>query len=434
MAEVIVMPKLGLTMKEGTIGKWFKNEGDHVKEGEVLLEVTTDKLTNEIEASCSGILRKIIVPAGDATGCLEPIAIIGDADEDIAGLFTAPTSETAPVQGGVQDQKETAEKVVKTVKQTGRIVAAPAAKKRAKELDIDLENVIGTGPNGRITLNDVDAYSAEKETVKASPMARKTADALNVDMTAMHQDGRIMKADVIDYYTAEHIMALAKPEETRQPMNAMRKTIASRMHYSWQTSPAVTYDMKVDMTALTTLKNHLKQVQKVTFTDLLVKIAAKTLLEFPLVNASIDNDEIILRNYANIGVAVALEEGLIVPVVKYANVKGLSAISKEIKQLASDAKQNQLSGDALSGGTFTITNLGMFGMNAFSPIINQPEVAILGVNAIEDTLVKCEGEIVTKPMMTLSLSADHRVVDGAVAANFLRRMKTYIECPEVLLL
>jgi pyruvate dehydrogenase E2 component (dihydrolipoamide acetyltransferase) len=172
----------------------------------------------------------------------------------------------------------------------------------------------------------------------------------------------------------------------------------------------------------------------VTFTDLLVKIAAKTLLEFPLVNASVDGDDIILRNYANVGVAVALEDGLIVPVVKYANVKGLGAISKEIRQLASEAKQNQLSSDALSGGTFTITNLGMFGMNAFSPIINQPEVAILGVNAIEDVLIKYEGEMMVKPMMTLSLSADHRVVDGAVAANFLKRMKTYIECPEVLLL
>jgi len=433
MAEVIVMPKLGLTMKEGTIGKWFKNEGDQIKEGEVLLEVTTDKLTNEIEATCSGVLRKIIIPAGNATGCLMPIAIIGDADEDISGLVIEQAVSTEP-QDTTKDEKDISEKQPNTVKETGRIVAAPAAKKRAKELAIDLEDVMGTGPNGRITLRDVDAYSAKKESVKASPMARKTADTLNVDITNMQQERRIMKADVIDYHTAEHIRTLANPEETRQPMNAMRKTIAKRMHHSWQTSPAVTYDMKVDMTALTSFKNQLKQVQKVTFTDLLVKIAAKTLLEFPLVNASVDGDDIILRNYANVGVAVALEDGLIVPVVKYANVKGLGAISKEIRQLASEAKQNQLSSDALSGGTFTITNLGMFGMNAFSPIINQPEVAILGVNAIEDVLIKYEGEMMVKPMMTLSLSADHRVVDGAVAANFLKRMKTYIECPEVLLL
>ena len=433
MAEVIVMPKLGLTMKEGTIGKWFKNEGDQIKEGEVLLEVTTDKLTNEIEATCSGVLRKIIIPAGNATGCLMPIAIIGDTDEDISGLVIEQAVSTEP-QDTTKDEKDISEKQPNTVKETGRIVAAPAAKKRAKELAIDLEDVMGTGPNGRITLRDVDAYSAKKESVKASPMARKTADTLNVDITNMQQERRIMKADVIDYHTAEHIRTLANPEETRQPMNAMRKTIAKRMHHSWQTSPAVTYDMKVDMTALTSFKNQLKQVQKVTFTDLLVKIAAKTLLEFPLVNASVDGDDIILRNYANVGVAVALEDGLIVPVVKYANVKGLGAISKEIRQLASEAKQNQLSSDALSGGTFTITNLGMFGMNAFSPIINQPEVAILGVNAIEDVLIKYEGEMMVKPMMTLSLSADHRVVDGAVAANFLKRMKTYIECPEVLLL
>jgi pyruvate dehydrogenase E2 component (dihydrolipoamide acetyltransferase) len=192
--------------------------------------------------------------------------------------------------------------------------------------------------------------------------------------------------------------------------------------------------MKVEMTALMQLKKGLSAHKKVTVTDMLVKIAATVLMEFPLLNASIDGDELILRNYANIGVAVALEDGLIVPVVKYANVKGLGAISDEVKSLAGKAKRYALNTDDMTGGTFTISNLGMFGMDAFSPIINQPEVAILGVNAAEDVLYLSEGIVKSKSMMKLSLTADHRAVDGAVAANFLKRLKDYIENPEQLLL
>jgi pyruvate dehydrogenase E2 component (dihydrolipoamide acetyltransferase) len=206
------------------------------------------------------------------------------------------------------------------------------------------------------------------------------------------------------------------------------------MANNWATIPAVTYDIKVDMTEVLNLKNKLKAVRKVTITDLLVKISAKTLMEHPLLNASLDGNDIITRNFVNIGIAVAIEDGLMVPVVKYANVLGLEEISDEIKSLAKQAKNNTIALESLQGGTFTITNLGMFGMNAFSPIINAPEVAILGVNTIEDVLAMVDGQVVSKPMMTLSLSADHRVVDGAVAANFLKSLKNYIEHPEMLLL
>ncbi|SHI38074.1 pyruvate dehydrogenase E2 component (dihydrolipoamide acetyltransferase) [Dethiosulfatibacter aminovorans DSM 17477] len=431
MADIIVMPKLGLTMKEGKIGKWLKNEGDFINKGDALLEVTTDKLANEIESNYSGYVRKIVAQEGDSVACLLPIAVIGDQDEDISSVLGDEVAEKPLEEKKVIVLEK---KAGEPVKAGGRIKASPAARKRAKELGVSLEDVAGGGHQGRIGVEDVEKYLENRDKVKASPTAKKLASSLNVDIGDIDKDGRIMKQDVVDYSTAQGLAARANPQEERAPMSQMRKVIAERMSQSWDVSPAVTYDMKVEMTELLKLKNRLKETQKLTITDLLVKISSSVLLEFPLVNSTIDGDEIITRNYANIGVAVAIDEGLVVPVVKYANVKGLKEISAEVRKLASKAKSNNLSSDDMQGGTFTVTNLGMFGMNAFSPIINQPEVAILGVNAIEDVLFMENGQVKSKPLMTLSLTADHRAVDGAVAANFLKRFKTYIECPEILML
>lgn len=432
MADIIVMPKLGLTMKEGKIGKWLKNEGDFINKGDALLEVTTDKLANEIESNYSGYVRKIVAQEGDSVACLLPIAVIGDQDEDISSVLGDQVAEK-PLEEKkliVLEEKKAGE----PVKAGGRIKSSPAARKRAKELGVSLEDIAAGGHQGRISVEDVEKYLENMDKVKASPTAKKLASSLNVDIGDIDKDGRIMKQDVLDYSRAQGVVARANPQEERAPMSQMRKVIAERMSQSWDVSPAVTYDMKVEMTELLKLKNRLKETQKLTITDLLVKISSSVLLEFPLVNSTIDGDEIITRNYTNIGVAVAIDEGLVVPVVKYANVKGLKEISAEVRKLALKAKSNNLSSDDMHGGTFTVTNLGMFGMNAFSPIINQPEVAILGVNAIEDVLFMENGQVKSKPLMTLSLTADHRAVDGAVAANFLKRFKTYIECPEILML
>jgi Pyruvate/2-oxoglutarate dehydrogenase complex, dihydrolipoamide acyltransferase (E2) component, and related enzymes len=272
-----------------------------------------------------------------------------------------------------------------------------------------------------------------KNKSKASPMASKIAEELNIDISKIEKDGRVMKDDVLSLCkcnkTSEDNCA-----QKRVPMSQMRKVIASRMHESWITSPTVTYDIKVDMTSLKRFKNALKDVCKITYTDLLVKMVSKVLLQFPLLNCSINGNELITRNYVNMGVAVALEEGLVVPVIKYSNEKGLKEISTEIKDLANKAKSNELTTENITGGTFTITNLGMFGIEYFSPIINQPEVAILGVNKITETPVVQNGEIVIKPLMNLSLTADHRAVDGSVAAQFLSKLKEYIEKPELLML
>jgi pyruvate dehydrogenase E2 component (dihydrolipoamide acetyltransferase) len=243
-----------------------------------------------------------------------------------------------------------------------------------------------------------------------------------------------MKADVVRYKYHEDLAKYADPQEYRLPMTNMRKIIAERMLYSVQTSPSVSFNIKVDTTGMKQLREELKDTIKVSYTDILVKIVSRVLLDFPLLNSRVDGDEIITRNYVNMGVAVALPEGLLVPVVKYANVKGLKEISNEIKDLGERAKSYNLMPDELTGGTFTISNLGMYGIESFTPIINQPEVAILGVNAIHKESVVVNDELVLKPMMNLSLTADHRVVDGAVAAEFLAKLKEYIERPGLLLL
>jgi len=433
MAKLIVMPKLGLTMKEGKIVKWHKIEGDQINIGETLLEIATDKLTNEIEANVSGYIRKLLANEGEVVPCLEPIAIIGDKDEDISTLLSQSTSKDKEKENSTKLITKN-EEIKENEYESKRVKASPIAKKLAREKGIDITRVAGTGPKGRITKEDVEKYIENKDRVKTSPMAEKAARDLEVNLSDINKEGRIMKQDVLDFNKNRKLVEAVKPRDERIPMTQMRKIIAQRMSESWNISPAVTYDIKVDVTNLRKFKNELKDDQKLTYTDLLVKIASKVLIEFPLVNCSIDGEELILRNYANIGVAVAIDNGLVVPVVKYANVKGLKEISSEIKELAFKAKTNQLSSDDLTGGTFTITNLGMFGIDSFSPIINQPEVAILGVNSITEMPVLENGNVINKQFMKLSLTADHRAIDGAVAAQFLYRIKQYIEKPAMLVL
>ncbi|MEW9124223.1 MAG: dihydrolipoamide acetyltransferase family protein [Thermotaleaceae bacterium] len=435
MAKLVTMPKLGLTMKEGRLTKWHKTEGDMVSAGEALFDVATDKLVNEIEAAESGVLRKVFVAEGDVVECLEPVAIIADADEDITALLGDSLQEGEDNKGIVKSNASMERPMAEKPKEEGRIKVSPVAKKLAKENNIDLTLVTATGPKGRITLEDVENYIKNlPKQVKSSPMAAKIADALNVDLGDIRKDARIMKEDVYAYLKDKNAAAQAQPSERRVSMSQMRQVIASRMSESWSVSPAVTFDIKVDVTRLKEIRNQLQNECKVTFTDLLIKILATALLEFPYINSRIDNNEICIRNYANIGVAVAVDEGLVVPVVKYANTKGLKQISKEVKDLAQKARDNELSQEDITGGTFTITNLGMYGIESFSPIINQPEVAILGVNTITETPVVKNDQIMIKPLMNLSLTADHRVVDGAVAAQFLARVKEYIEKPAMLFL
>lgn len=430
MAEYIVMPKMGLTMTEGFLTNWKKSEGDIINTGDVLFDVETDKLTNSYEAKSSGILRKILVREG-TVNVLEPVAIIGNSDEDISDLLKKEETVDA-----VANKEIKAPSIAQSEAPAagGRIKISPRAKKIAQDMGVDISIVVGTGPGGAITEDDIKSFAEKPSQKKVSPTALIVAEQLDVDTNKIQKETRIMKDDVIKFKLSEELMKYASPVETRAPMTTMRKVIAKRMLESVQISPTVNYNLKVDTTAMKQLKEDLKETVKVSYTDILVKIVSMVLLEHPLLNSSIEGNEIITRNYVNMGVAVALPDGLLVPVVKYANVKGLKDISKEIINMGQKAKNNELTTDELTGGTFTITNIGMFGIESFTPIINQPEVAILGVNTIEEEARVVDGEIKIKPMMNLSLTADHRVVDGAVAASFMAKLKQYIEKPGMLLL
>ncbi|MEO1815090.1 MAG: dihydrolipoamide acetyltransferase family protein [Acetobacterium sp.] len=436
MAKFLVMPKLGLTMTEGNIANWRKAEGDSVAMGEIIFDVETDKITKEFESPGEGIIRKILVEEGTVE-VLKPIAIIGKADEDISGLL-AEAEKTGDSPAAEKPAAE-APKLAAAPTQPaagGRVKASARTKKIAADLNIDISQVPGTGPDGAITEKDVTAFAENAKTAapKMSPTAGVIAAGLGIDPGQINKDGRIMKADVLAFKQNADFLKFADPQETTKPMSAMRKIIASRMSASQETSATVNYNQRVDTTAMKQLREELKSTTKITYTDILVKILSRALLEFPLLNSSIVGTDIVTRNYVHIGVAVALPDGLIVPVVKFANKKDLGAISSEIKSLAEKARTNELETDEITGGTFTITNIGMLGMESFTPIINQPEVAILGINTIMDTPMVVDGQVVIKPMMNLSLTADHRVVDGSVAAQFVARLKELIEKPGLLLL
>ncbi len=439
MAKEIVMPKLGLTMTEGTVSKWLKKVGDEVKEGEPLFEVETDKLTNTIESSASGVLRHIFVEEGTTVPLFGKLAIIAAADEDISALLggAAPAAAAAPEAAAAPAPAAPARAAGE------RIIAAPAAKKLAKELGIDLALVTGTGPNGRITLDDVKNYKPapaapvveEAPKTKASPLAAAVAKDLGIDLEKIGAKDRVLAEDILHYLESTREKAAEEaPREEVVPMNGMRKAIARNMLNSHMTSPTVTANLSVDMSAMKGYREQLKAKEiKVSYTDLLVKFIAKALTEFPLLNCSVEDNKIIYKHYVNMGVAVALDNGLVVPNVTDADKKSLTEISKEIKELAKLAREGGLPMEKLQGGTFTITNLGMYGIESFTPIINQPEVAILGVTTMEDRAVVRNGEIVIRPMMTLSLTFDHRVVDGSVAAEFLQRVKALLENPALML-
>ena len=432
MAKIVVMPKLGLVMTAGTIVTWLKSVGDPVTEGEPLFDVETEKLTNTIEAPASGTLLRILVDAGSKVPCFTPVGVIGAVGEDISALL-AQSAEESGGAGAAQAENQTPagpEQPAAALDQpAGRVVASPAARRLAKELGVDLALVTGTGPKGRISEEDVRAFhtAAASPVPKATPLAAKLAAEQGISLSDVPAQGRITAADVADQ--------CPPPDEGETvPMTGMRRTIAENMCNSHLTSPTVTYHIHVDMSAAGKLREALRQAGiKVSYTDLLVQVTAQALRQFPVVNSSVTDQSIRYHSHINIGVAVALEQGLLVPNIPDADKKGLREISAMLRQLSAAARSGTLSMDRLQGGTFTISNLGMYGMERFTPIINQPEVAILGVNAIEEQVVALHGQAVIRPMMGLSLTADHRAIDGAVAAQFLQRIKALLETPALLL-
>lgn len=430
MAKIIVMPKLGLTMKKGKIVKWYKKENEEVKKGDKLFSIETDKLTNDYVADEEGVLLKIIENENSTVDCLKPVAIIGNAGEDISDLIEVKPN-TEPLQE--KDDKTPIKSVEVETKSEGKVKISPVAKKLAIENKIDFTKIKGSGPNGRIVLEDIEKELENKNQIKITPTAKVIAESIGVDVAELNKDERINKEDVLRYNLNKAYENIVQPIDKRIPMSTMRKIISERMSQSAFTAPTVNYTIPIDMTKLKEIKEEISKEYKITYTDLIVKITSAVLLDFPLLNSSIDGEEIITRNYVNMGVAVALEEGLLVPVVKNSHIKSLKQISLEIKDLTYRAKTNQLTTDELDGGTFTITNIGKFGVESFTPIINQPQSAILGINAIIDKAIVKNEQIYVIPVMNLSLTADHRTVDGAVAAQFLQKLKLALENPIAML-
>lgn len=440
MAQEVLLPKLGLTMTEGTIDEWKFKEGEHVKKGDILYSVSTDKLTNDVEADTEGVLLKILVPAGETVACKAVVAYLGEAGEIITEASAQTKTEEKPQE---QMGKVTTESSAAPIREG--ILASPAAKKLAKEKSIELGLVVGTGPNGRITLQDVEDYIANPqldnstEKTKTSPMAAKLAEELGVDIETITTDGRVMKKDVLAAANAETTIAPAMSNNDQQPVkvNALRRSIAANMTLSWQTSPRVTYTHPVDTTAMKEMRDKLKIAckddnVKLTFNHIIMKMTAKVLMEFPDVNASFADNMLTRHTHANVGLAVAKGDGLIVPNVKGVDTKSLIEVAKETEALIEAARSGKISMEDMTGGTFTISNLGPYGITNFSPIINQPELAILGVCDMVETPVVRNGQIEIRPMMNLCLTADHRVVDGVMAAKFLKRLCDLLENPYLL--
>jgi len=401
MATVITMPKLGLTMTSGSVAKWHKKEGDRVEKGEVILEVSTEKITYKVEAPESGVLRKILVQPGTKVPIGTPLCIIAALEEDISELLKeAPTAPAA--EKPAQPEAKPALVAAKPAGEEVLIKATPIAKKIAKEQGIDLALVTGTGPGGRIVEKDVLDFI---ERQKAAAGARPVAEAAPLK--------RIALSDV-------------------------RQVIAERMSTSWQNSPMVTLNADVDCTLLKKLREDLKSSFKekglnLSYNYILMKACAVALKEQPMLNSYLEGNEVVLYDEVNIGLAVATEEALLVPVVKDVAGKNLYEIASDGDALIEKARKGELAIDDVTGGTFTITNLGMFGVRDFTPIINPPQCAILGVGEMKDKPCVCDGQIVVKPMMTLSLTFDHRIVDGAQGAMFIRRVKELLENPLLLL-
>ncbi len=443
MATKIIMPKQGLQMTEGTILRWFYEEGDKVREGEPLFEIETDKLTIEIESVASGTLLKIVKDVDEVVPITETVAIVGEPGEDYSDLLKETDNASKQQVTAVEPSQATTSAnmaAAPTVQRTPgeRIFITPRAKMRAEEKEIDYALVGGSGPEGLIIERDILQAEATIPKVKATPVATRIAQAAGIDLETIQGSGvsgRILKDDLLQLETATTAQESAVNRgETFVELKGMRKIISKRMMESLQTMAQANHTVTVDMTEAIHLRTQLKEENiKVSYNDILVLAVSKALGEHPYMNASMAEDGIILKNYVNMGLAVAVGDGLIVPNIKNADLMTLQEIAQASATIIDKALSNKLLPDDYNGGTFTITNLGMYDIDEFTAIINAPESGILAVGKIEETPVVRNGDIVVRPLMKLRLTYDHRIIDGAPAADFLRRIKTLLQKPYLLL-
>jgi pyruvate dehydrogenase E2 component (dihydrolipoamide acetyltransferase) len=458
MATQVIMPKQGLQMTEGTIIDWKVSVGDMVSSGQAILEIETDKLTIDVDAPEDGVVLKLLYQEGDTVPVAETIAVIGKPGEDITDMLGDIPGTVGEESSGNAEKPASATDIPSMPATSGvtvsdsagegaaeRVYASPRARWRAKEKGIPLNSIDPSGPEGLIIERDVFRV-AEKKYIEpaATPLAKKVASVKEVDLKAVKSSkmgGKITKADVLR--AMEHGAfpeAKIVEREVQEgggyllPHDGMRRTIAKRMNESLSIAAQANHRMDVDFSELVRLRGKLKSSGlSVSYTDILVKIAAGALKLMPLMNSSWTDEGIMIKEEINVGLAVAVPDGLVVPVLRNADILSLPEMYERSRELIKKAQNGRLGAADMSGGTFTITNLGMYDVDSFTAIINQPESGILAVGRIVEKPVVLNGEIVVRPMVTLSLTYDHRVIDGAPAAEFLRTVKNFIENPYLLL-
>lgn len=413
MAEIVRMPRLSDTMTEGTVAKWHKKVGDTISEGDLLAEIDTDKATMEFESFQEGVLLHIGVEEA-ATAPVDCIlAVLGEEGEDVTAVIEAESSSAAE-----EAPEETAPEPVKEV-----VVEAPKAAPAPAPV---------AAPSPTPAPAAVSHVPAAK--VKASPLARKLAEEKGINLALISgtgEGGRVIKRDVDNYQGGVVRSGLTEERFSEVPVSQMRKTIARRLSESKFTAPHFYLSISVDMDNAITSRKAINAMggPKISFNDIIVKATAMSLREHPVINSSWRGDAIRTNEHVNVGVAVAVEDGLLVPVVRYTDTKTLAEISTEVKGFAQAAKDKKLQPADWEGSTFTISNLGMFGIDEFTAIINTPDACILAVGGIQQVPVVKDGQVVPGNVMKLTLSCDHRVVDGASGASFLQSLKAYIENP-----
>ena len=427
MATKIIMPKLGMAMSNGKVVKWLKEDGAEVKKGEPVVVVMSKKITYEVVAPADGVVRHVS-HAKDTCDIGQIIGFITAPGEETPKVESVAPAEV-PVTAKAPPPAAPAEK--KVPREEKRFPSSPAARRLARELGVDISRVTPAGR--RVTEKDVQRFCDEQARISISPLARQMAEVEGLDITTIQgsgPNGKIIAEDILRMLEGEKPKAPAG----NIPFIGMRQAIAEQMVHSLQTMAQITLTTTVDVTELKSTREALRTRwdRKISYTDLLVKAVAVALGDHPLLGARLEGEEIVMPTEINVGVAVALEEGLIVPVVRNAGQLTVPEIGDRIKDLAQRARENALNVDEVTGAVFTVTNLGTYGVDGFTPIINPPEVAILGVGRITEELALINGQVVPRSKMVLSLTIDHRIVDGAPGAAFLQTLAQLLEHPALI--
>jgi len=452
--EVVTMPRLSDTMEEGTVATWLKSVGDDVKEGEILAEIETDKATMEFESFYTGKLLYIGIEEGESAPVDQVLAVIGpegtDVDKVLKSLRSEGKSSKSKSDSTSEKESELSSEETKETPETsipvelevdenenntvdqGRILASPLAKKIAEDKGIDLRKVSGSGDHGRIVKKDVEEF---KPSVQTAPVTTEKVSKQEQPKEQPEEEPKEKLKEQPPLPVAELYIPAGEESFEDVKNSQMRKTIAKRLLESKNSAPHYYLNIEVDMENAIASRSHINEMPgvKVSFNDLVIKASAMALRKHPQVNSSWDGEVTKIANHIHVGVAVAVDEGLLVPVLEFADQQSLTQIGSNVKNLAGKAKNKKLQPSEMEGSTFTVSNLGMFGITEFTSIINQPNSAILSVGAIVEKPVVKKGEIVVGHTMILTLACDHRTVDGATGAKFLQTLKMYLENPVTML-